>query len=81
MVDLEDLTELEDVEEVKTLIQNHFDYTGSAAAKNILAEWDRYQPKFRKVMPKDFKRATLAIKRAKEQGLNWEEAVMEGAHG
>ena len=36
---------------------------------------------FVKVMPHDYKRALLAIKRAKEQGTPWEVAVMEGAHG
>ena len=32
-------------------------------------------------MPRDYKRALAAIEEAKEKGIPWEEAVMEGAHG
>ncbi|MBI3126747.1 MAG: glutamate synthase large subunit, partial [Candidatus Tectomicrobia bacterium] len=81
MVDLEELVVPDDVEEVKTLIRNHANYTGSEVAQRVLARWAELQPKFVKVMPRDYKRALTAMKRAKEQGIPWEVAVMEGAHG
>jgi len=33
------------------------------------------------VIPKDYKRAMAAMKRAESEGIPWEEAVMMGAHG
>jgi glutamate synthase (NADPH/NADH) large chain len=38
-------------------------------------------PKFVKVVPRDYRRALAAMKRAQEEGIPWEQAVMEGAHG
>ncbi|MFC1491248.1 glutamate synthase large subunit, partial [Nitrospinota bacterium] len=81
MVDLENLVAPDDVEEVKDLIRNHVKFTGSTVGERILGEWDLYQPRFVKVMPRDYKRAMTAIRTAKEQGIPWEKAVMEGAHG
>ena len=81
MVALEPLEAEEDIEEVKDLLSKHLRYTGSRMAERALVNWDLLQKKFIKVMPHDYKRAMLAIKRAKEQGTPWEVAVMEGAHG
>ena len=81
MVDLEPLIADEDVEEVKELLRRHVSYTRSAVAGQILKQWDATQPKFVKVMPKDYKRAINAMKRAQLEGIPWEQAVMEGAHG
>jgi hypothetical protein len=39
------------------------------------------QPKFVKVMPKDYKRVLKAIIKAKESGVPEDIAVMEAAHG
>ena len=80
MVDLEPLDE-DDAEEVKDLIMRHIRYTRSALAERVLIHWEEFQPRFVKIMPRDYKRALLAIKRAHELGIPWEQAVMEGAHG
>ena len=81
MVDLEDLAETGDIQDLKSLIQYHVEYTGSAVGERILGDWDHYQSLFVKVMPRDYKRAMTAIRTAKERGVSWEKAVMEGAHG
>jgi glutamate synthase (ferredoxin) len=81
MVDVEPLVQDEDVEEVRELLQRHVRYTESAVAGQILAEWEAEQPRFVKVMPRDYKRALAAMRRAQEEGIPWERAVMEGAHG
>ena len=81
MVELEPLVIEEEVEEVKDLIMRHIRYTNSALGERVLINWDALQPRFVKVMPKDYKRALSAMKRARELGIPWEEAVMEGAHG
>ncbi|MEN8214005.1 MAG: glutamate synthase large subunit, partial [Pseudomonadota bacterium] len=50
---------------LKALIEKHLDYTGSAVARNIIANWNDYLPKFVKVMPVDYRRALLALKAQK----------------
>jgi glutamate synthase domain-containing protein 2/glutamate synthase domain-containing protein 3 len=57
LVDLDELSD-EDAEEVKALIKEHAQRTGSLRARNILAEWERgARAQFLKVMPRDYKRA------------------------
>ena len=80
MVDLDDLDD-EDKQIVNDLLQTHFNYTNSTVAENILNDWNVYQNKFIKVMPKDYKRVLTAMKRAKTEGTSVDEAVMEAAHG
>ena len=81
MVDLDQLTDDDDCHTVKTLLKKHINYTKSPVAKNILDNWDKYQSKFIKVMPRDYKRVLSAIKKAREIGVSEDEAVMEAAHG
>ena len=71
----------EDVETVKNLLSRHQQYTQSSVARRILENWNDYQEKFVKVMPKDYKRVLEAIKKARETGMSEDEAVMEAAHG
>jgi glutamate synthase (NADPH/NADH) large chain len=46
---------------LKTLIEKHAAYTGSARAITILANWDEYRGMFVKVMPNEYKRALIEI--------------------
>jgi glutamate synthase domain-containing protein 3 len=55
LVDLEELDET-GAAEVKTLISEHAQRTGSLRARNILASWERESQRFVKVMPRDYKR-------------------------
>jgi glutamate synthase domain-containing protein 2/glutamate synthase domain-containing protein 1/glutamate synthase domain-containing protein 3 len=55
LVDLEPLTE-SDQEEVKALISEHAQRTGSLVARNVLASWERACERFVRVMPRDYKR-------------------------
>ncbi len=56
MVELETLEVDADITELKTLIKNHHQYTGSPVAKHILDNWETAQQQFVKVMPTDYKR-------------------------
>ena len=56
---------LADVAELRTLIENHHRYTGSAVAERVLADFTGYLGKFVKVMPTDYKRVLL--EQAKKQ--------------
>ncbi len=56
LVDLEEL-EPGDELELKELIAEHAQRTGSLVARNVLASWDRARRRFVKVMPRDYRRA------------------------
>ena len=81
MVYLEALEDDEDIQAVQTMLRKHVLYTESTVAENILNDWNSYQTKFIKVMPKDYKRVLEAMKRAQANGTSVDEAVMEAAHG
>ena len=51
-----------DAERLHQLIANHARYTNSKRAKDILAAWNEYLPKFRKVMPVEYRRALAEMK-------------------
>ena len=76
MVGIEKLEKPSEIAEVRTLVQNHLNYTKSTRAKLILEQWDLMVPKFVKIMPKDYKRMLACIERAEVQGLTGDEAVM-----
>ncbi len=68
MVDLENPTEV-DLKELKTLIENHQNYTNSDLAKRLLSDWKSTAKHFVKVFPVDYKKALerLAQEPAVEQ--------------
>ncbi|NND33023.1 MAG: glutamate synthase subunit alpha, partial [Saprospiraceae bacterium] len=68
MVEVEEPSS-DDLEETRRLIRNHFRYTSSEIALNILTEWETMAKQFVKVMPKDYKAVLerLAWKRANEK--------------
>ncbi|MBV9738080.1 MAG: glutamate synthase large subunit [Hyphomicrobiales bacterium] len=53
-----------DAERLHQLIAKHGAYTGSARAKLILENWEEYLPKFRKVMPVEYRRALAELNAA-----------------
>ncbi len=54
-----------DEERLAQLISNHLHYTGSTRAKAILDDWAHYRPKFRKVMPVEYRRALTEMERSR----------------
>ena len=81
MVELEALSNAEDVEQVKELLRRHAKHTGSTVAQKLLDNWKATQPKFVRVIPKDYKRVLAAIAKARQTGVPEDQAVMEAAHG
>ncbi|MEX2318954.1 MAG: hypothetical protein WD626_03815, partial [Bauldia sp.] len=51
-----------DGERLHVLISNHARFTGSARANMILDNWSDWLPKFRKVMPVEYRRALAEMK-------------------
>jgi glutamate synthase domain-containing protein 3 len=62
MVNLESVWTEEDKHELRTLIQRHFEYTGSARARMVLETWETAYPLFVKVMPIEYKRVLERMK-------------------
>ncbi|MEQ9594517.1 MAG: glutamate synthase-related protein, partial [Parvibaculum sp.] len=56
-----------DAERLHQLIENHAHYTNSARARSILDNWEAMLPKFRKVMPVEYRRALREMQRAQEE--------------
>ncbi len=54
----------QDAERLHVLIVRHAHYTNSAKAQTILADWQRWLPKFRKIMSHEYKRALAEIAKA-----------------
>jgi glutamate synthase domain-containing protein 2/glutamate synthase domain-containing protein 1/glutamate synthase domain-containing protein 3 len=63
LVDLDPLGDI-DEEELRALIAEHAQSTGSLVARNILAQWERARERFIKVMPRDYKRALAEMEAA-----------------
>jgi glutamate synthase (NADPH/NADH) large chain len=61
-----------DAERLHTLISNHARYTNSKRAQQILADWKRYRPLFKKVMPVEYRRALADL--AKEKAATMQAA-------
>ena len=53
-----------DAHRLHHLIERHARFTGSAVAAKILNEWKTFYPKFRKVMPVEYRRALNEMKAA-----------------
>jgi glutamate synthase domain-containing protein 2/glutamate synthase domain-containing protein 1/glutamate synthase domain-containing protein 3 len=58
-----------DAERLHQLVSNHAHFTGSARAAEILENWADYLPKFRKVMPVEYRRALAELERQQEAPL------------
>jgi hypothetical protein len=69
IVDLEDPTD-EDFADVRALVEEHRERTGSTVAQRVLDKWDDLKGAWVKVMPMDYKRALreLAERQAIEAG-------------
>ncbi len=56
-----------DEEQLKALVAQHAEFTGSPRAKAILADWDAYRGKFVKVYPNEYRRALKEMAAAQQE--------------
>ena len=77
LISIEELTNKYDVQELKEMITEHAKTTGSAKGKYILEHFSEYLPKFKKIIPNDYKRMLNAIVLMEEKGLSSEQAQIE----
>ncbi|MEW6355452.1 MAG: glutamate synthase large subunit [Planctomycetota bacterium] len=81
MVDVESVWTEEDRMLLRTMIENHFKYTGSPQARMILNNWDECLPMFVKVMPIDYRRVLERMRMDEHPDQETVAATEEVYHG
>jgi glutamate synthase (ferredoxin) len=77
LVSFETVTEKYDVLELKEMITEHVKYTNSSKGKAILDNFLEYLPKFKKIIPHDYRRMLQTIVQMEEKGLSSDQAQIE----
>jgi glutamate synthase (NADPH/NADH) large chain len=74
MVELTLIEDSMDSKEVRGLIENHYKYTNSSRAKEILNNWSNYVDKFKKIVPIEYKKV---LQEEKMEAINKKIAQVE----
>ena len=77
LVSLEPVTNKYDVLELKQMITDYVAFTNSKKGKEVLDNFGEYLPKFKKIMPHDYKKMLNMIVQMEEKGLSSEQAQIE----
>ena len=77
LVSTEEISNKYDVLELKGMIEEHVKYTDSEKGKLILDKFEEYLPKFKKIIPYDYKKMLETIAKMEQKGLNPEQAQIE----
>ena len=77
LVSMQSLTEKADIAELKELITQHAEATGSEKAKRILADYESYLPFFKKVIPHDYAKIQTTMCSLMAKGMSAEQAEIE----
>ena len=77
MVSYEAVTGKYDVQELKELLTEHVMATNSPKGKEILDHFSDYLPKFKRIVPHDYRKMVKLIVQMEEKGLSSEQAQME----
>ena len=79
MVDLDPLTDGEDVDQLREMIEKHWQYTGSPRARHMLDDWDIVRRMFVKVFPMEYRRALGQMKKVERDVRRTEGEKVEQA--
>ena len=77
MISIEAVDSKYDIAELRSLIERHVAHTGSAKGSHILEHFDEFIPKFKKIIPNDYKRMMMLSAKLEEKGLDSEQAQIE----
>ncbi|MGN0395511.1 MAG: glutamate synthase large subunit, partial [Coprococcus sp.] len=77
MISIETVSDKYEISELKQLIMDHVNYTNSDIGKKILDSFSEYLPKFKKIIPVDYKKMMNTIVALEEKGLSSEQATIE----
>ncbi|MEU5692611.1 glutamate synthase large subunit [Actinosynnema sp. NPDC020468] len=71
----------EDLRWLREVVEHHHRHTGSAVAASLLGDWPRRSASFTKVMPGDYQRVLEAMRLARAEGRDVDQAIMEASRG
>ncbi|MEX0762370.1 MAG: glutamate synthase large subunit [Dehalococcoidia bacterium] len=71
----------DDAEELRSMIEDHAQYTGSTVAQRLLANWDQSVRSFKKVMPRDYARVLREQAEQDAERLGTGEVTQEPKEG
>ena len=77
LVSMEPVSEKHDVEELRALLTQHVQATGSPRARAVLEHFEDNVSHFKKILPRDYDRMLRAIAQCEERGMGRDEAEME----
>ena len=77
LVECGEIEEKSDAERLRGLISEHYEATKSEKAKEILDNFKEYLPKFKKIIPHDYKHMISEIASFEEKGYEPEQAKIE----
>ncbi|MCA1280350.1 glutamate synthase large subunit [Saccharopolyspora sp. 7B] len=80
MVDVQQPT-AKDLKWLHEVVRRHHELTGSTVAASLLGDWTRRSAAFSKIMPRDYARVLEAMRLARSEGRDVEEAIMEASRG
>ncbi len=72
---------VEDLRWLHDIVRRHHELTGSTVAASLLGDWPRRGAAFTKVMPRDFQRVLEAMRQARAEGRDIDDAIMEASRG
>ena len=77
MITIEKVETKPDIQELHHMIKAHVEATGSGKGQEVLAHFQEYLPKFKKIIPDDYKKMITLAARMEEQGMSPEQAKLE----
>ena len=77
MVQIEKVENKYDRQELEDMIRKHVEATGSEKGRQVLENFEEYLPKFKKIIPDDYKRMMTLSAQMEEKGLSSEQAQIE----
>ena len=77
LVECGEITEQRDIDELRALISEHVEATGSEKGRQILSNFDEYLPLFKKVIPHDYKMIVETIEQNERSGMDEETSKIE----
>ena len=77
MISVETMENKYDVIELKAMIEEHVKETGSKRGQMVLDHFDVYLPKFKKIIPNDYKKMIALSAKFEEKGMSPQQAQME----
>ena len=77
LVSMESVTDKYNVLELKQIIMEHVAYTNSKKGKEVLDHFEEYLPKFKRIIPHDYKKMMNKMVQMEERGLSSEQAQIE----